>query len=135
MRTRQQTSLSNGMVSIFPYPFDPGMIKEPEQYNVRGLIPAPGLSQRDAAWVKTFYPPLSDNNYTKLKPFQSVPLTIMEGQQHNFTIEPEATRRGLVCPWRGRTVNLYRGSFRHRAGGDSGARSYDAGAQREDGKY
>ncbi|MDJ0718608.1 MAG: M12 family metallopeptidase [Prochloraceae cyanobacterium] len=77
--------------SIMHYPFEAGLIIEPEQYR-NGLDPAPGLSDRDKTWVKTFYPPLSDNDYTELKPFKSVSLAIEPGQQRNFTIKPDATR-------------------------------------------
>lgn len=77
--------------SIMHYPFEAGLIDEPAQYR-DGLAPAPGLSQRDKTWVRTFYPPLDDDDYALLTPFRSVELAIAEGEQRNFTIEPSATR-------------------------------------------
>lgn len=77
--------------SIMHYPFDPGLIIEPEPYR-NGLVPAPGLSDRDKIWVKTFYPPILPDEYIKLEPFNSVSLAIEPGQQRNFTVQPNATR-------------------------------------------
>jgi len=78
--------------SIMHYPFEAGLIKEPLKYR-NGLNPAGGLSPRDLIWVKTFYPPLTDADYADLKPFESVQLTIEAGQQKNFYIKPDATRK------------------------------------------
>ena len=77
--------------SIMHYPFEAGLIKEPAQYR-SGLRPTGGLSERDKTWVKTFYPLLTDNDYSELKPLQSVELDIAEGEQKNFIIQPTATR-------------------------------------------
>ncbi|MDJ0773100.1 MAG: M12 family metallopeptidase [Mastigocoleus sp. MO_167.B18] len=77
--------------SIMHYPFEGGLIIKPERYR-SGLEPATGLSSRDKVWVKNFYPPLGDEDYTKLQPSISVPLSIEPGQQKNFTIEPDVTR-------------------------------------------
>jgi Astacin (Peptidase family M12A) len=78
--------------SIMHYPFEPGLIKQPEKYRT-GLSPAGGLSERDKAWVKTFYPSLTQQDYTELKPFHSVQLELAPGQQRNFTFTPTATRQ------------------------------------------
>ncbi len=77
--------------SVMHYPFEAGLIQEPAKYRV-GLTPAGGLSSRDTAWVKTFYPSLSPSSYTKLEPFQSVELEIGPREQRNFTIVPDSTR-------------------------------------------
>lgn len=77
--------------SIMHYSFDPGLIKEPEQYRT-GLEPAAGLSERDREWVKSFYPLLTDHDYTELEPYHSVQLAIAPGEQKNFIIEPHDTR-------------------------------------------
>lgn len=77
--------------SIMHYPFGPGLIKEPVQY-VGGLYPAPGLSDRDKTWVRTFYPPMDQARYPQLKPFESAELHLAEGQQKDFAIAPDATR-------------------------------------------
>ena len=77
--------------SIMHYAFGPGLILEPAEHK-NGLNPAPGLSERDTTWVRTFYPPLVPDDYRILNPFESVPLAIAEGEQANFRITPEATR-------------------------------------------
>jgi hypothetical protein len=48
------------------YPFEPGMILEPEEYYKTGLNPDPGMSEEDRVWIRSFYPPLS--------PSESLPL-------------------------------------------------------------
>ncbi len=78
--------------SIMHYPFEAGLIKEPERYGETGLSPRPGLSQRDRAWVKALYPPLKKKDYSELRPFESAKLAIMAGQQRNYYIKPEITR-------------------------------------------
>ena len=79
--------------SIMHYPFAAGMILKPEAFKNPSLVPSPGLSARDKAWAKLFYPTLSVNDYKVLKPFQSVQATINAGQQLNFYVKPTATRR------------------------------------------
>ncbi|MCI0747549.1 MAG: hypothetical protein L0Y58_19260 [Verrucomicrobia subdivision 3 bacterium] len=74
------------------YPFDAGLILQPEQYR-SGLKPAGGLSERDREWVRKFYPPLGDADYQMLEPFKSLPLNIAAGQQVNLRFTPKATRR------------------------------------------
>ena len=78
--------------SIMHYPFGPGLILEPKGYRAGGLYPAPGLSDRDKVWVQAFYPPLAQNQETRLEPFKSVSLVLMPGGQKNFVIQPTATR-------------------------------------------
>ncbi|MBK5290617.1 MAG: matrixin family metalloprotease [Acidobacteriia bacterium] len=77
--------------SVMHYPFEAGLIVEPVRYSA-GLTPAGGLSPRDVEWVKTFYPPLTASDYTKLKAFESVRLRLEPSQQVNFIVEPEASR-------------------------------------------
>jgi hypothetical protein len=67
------------------------MIKEPEKYK-NGIHPAAGLSERDKTWVKTFYPPLTKDDYEKLLLLRSVRLNIAAGEQKNYIIQPTATR-------------------------------------------
>lgn len=78
--------------SIMHYPFEPGLIKEPAQFNATGIRPAGGLSARDKSWVKTFYPSKKGSTLPKLNPAESVKLSIAPGEQKNFEIEPTATR-------------------------------------------
>jgi hypothetical protein len=77
--------------SVMHYPFGPGMIKEPEEFR-KGIFPAGGLSGRDRTWVRAFYPPLTKGDYRELRPFEAAGLAILEGEQANFVIKPEATR-------------------------------------------
>ena len=78
--------------SIMHYPFEPGLILQPVEFLTNGLQPTPGLSARDRTWVKTFYPTMEEEVDERLLPFESARLTITEGEQKNFRIEPEATR-------------------------------------------
>jgi hypothetical protein len=77
--------------SVMHYPFEAGMISVPEQYRLQPLVPAGGLSARDTAWVRTFYPPL-EAAIPELVPFTSVPMTLEPSEQRNFRIRPSATR-------------------------------------------
>ena len=76
--------------SIMHYPFEAGMIVKPEEYK-NGIFPEPGLSDRDKAWVRAFYPALPDE-IPELKPYQSQSLAIPPGGQSNFVILPTSTR-------------------------------------------
>jgi hypothetical protein len=78
--------------SIMHYAFEAGLIRKPVGYR-DGLDPAPGLSERDRKWVKEFYPSLATKDYQKLKAFESVKLRLDPGNQANFLIEPQATRK------------------------------------------
>lgn len=78
--------------SIMHYELDPGFIVEPEKYR-DGLIPEPGLSERDITWVKTFYPPIEGLEETRLLPFRSRQLSLTAGEQVNFTVIVDATRK------------------------------------------
>ena len=78
--------------SIMHYNFEPGLIKQPARYYRDGLNPAPGLSERDKSWVRTFYPPFGPQPPATLKPFESVRLHLEPGGQADFTITPQATR-------------------------------------------
>ncbi len=77
--------------SIMHYPFESGLIKQPAEYRT-GLNPAGGLSPRDKTWVKTFYPPLAETDYTPLVPMVSAALPLQPAEQKNFRIAPTATR-------------------------------------------
>ncbi len=77
--------------SVMHYPFPGGFIKEPEAYR-SGVQPAGGLSARDREWVRSFYPPL-EPEHPLLEPFSPAFLSIQPGEQKNFVIRPDATRR------------------------------------------
>ncbi|WP_158860086.1 M12 family metallopeptidase [Lunatibacter salilacus] len=78
--------------SVMHYPFHPGLILEPSEYNINGITPSGGLSERDKIWVRTFYPPLEES-YPELKAFESAKLVLFPGEQQNFAIKPNASRR------------------------------------------
>lgn len=77
--------------SIMHYPFSAGLIRQPERYS-DGLQPRGGISERDRAWVRFFYPPLDDENLAELQVGRSEPLVVSDGAQQNFEILPQATR-------------------------------------------
>ena len=78
--------------SIMHYPFEAGLILQPEKYR-NGLQPAPGLSEKDITWVRTFYPPQNEDDFPKLELRHSVDLDIAAGMQKDFIIIPPATRK------------------------------------------
>jgi hypothetical protein len=81
--------------SIMHYPFEAGLIKEPEEF-VNGLNPAPGLSSRDAAWVQAFYPPQDPADQVELEPLRSQAVAILSGQQRDFIIRPTASKTYML---------------------------------------
>ncbi|MEQ9442435.1 MAG: M12 family metallopeptidase [Cyclobacteriaceae bacterium] len=76
--------------SIMHYPFGPGLILKPEEYQ-GGIDPEEGLSERDIQWIKTFYPPLEEE-LEELELFNAKRLFIQPGDQVNYVIRPTATR-------------------------------------------
>ena len=76
--------------SIMHYPFGPGLIKEPKKYQ-KGLSPKPGLSKKDIAQAKLFYP-LLEKKFPHLKLLQSQLLSIKQGEQKNFQVIPDSSR-------------------------------------------
>jgi hypothetical protein len=77
--------------SVMHYPFEAGLIQEPERYRA-GLSPAGGLSARDKEWIRTFYPPLRPADHKTLPLLASERLTIAAGEQRNFLLKPTVTR-------------------------------------------
>jgi hypothetical protein len=77
--------------SIMHYPFEAGLILEPERFR-GGLQPAGGLSARDKEWVRTFYPSLRPADHKELPLLTSERLTISAGEQRNFLLKPTVTR-------------------------------------------
>lgn len=116
--------------SVMHYPFEAGMIDRPEEYR-DGINPAGGLSERDRTWVQTFYPPLGPSDYTRLAPLQLERLSIQPGQQRNFVIEPEATRKYDIRTFgvSDTVIVLFEdqnGDLRYRAGDDDSGENYNA---------
>lgn len=82
--------------SIMHYQFEPQLIKGPAPYNEEGIFPQPGLSAYDIEEIRKFYPPLEESQYKKLVPFVSHPAEISPGQQLDFLIEPDSTRKYTI---------------------------------------
>lgn len=82
--------------SIMEYEFEPGLIDEPEQYDVRGLVPPGTLSPIDKQWALTWYPGTTAAP-TTLEPFQSVAVNLAAGQQVDYVIRPTASRKYTIA--------------------------------------
>ena len=83
--------------SIMHYPFDAGLILQPEIYQTQPLDPAPGLSALDKTTVKSFYPAMLQENQKLLESFRSYRLELSPGEQENFVIQPDATRSYTIA--------------------------------------
>jgi Astacin (Peptidase family M12A) len=119
--------------SIMHYPFEAGLIAAPADYR-NGLSPEGGLSERDKAWVKTFYPALTANDYKELRPFESATLNITPGGQSNFVIRPNATRKYEIRTFGASdtVIVLFEddaGELRYLAGDDDSGEDYNARLQ------
>jgi hypothetical protein len=77
--------------SVMHYPFEAGLITAPERYRA-GLRPRGGLSERDKAWVRTFYAPGDGQPLRELAPGRSEQLALRNGEQQDFEIRPDASR-------------------------------------------
>ena len=77
--------------SIMHYPFGPGLIAKPIEYNA-GLFPEEGLSGKDITYVKQFYPKIDKRTFLDLKPFHSEVISLANGEQINFEFVPDETR-------------------------------------------
>lgn len=80
--------------SVMHYAFAAGLIKQPAQYQ-GGINPAGGLSQRDLAQVRRFYPP-AQTNIQRLEAFRSQMLSLAPAQQKDFLIEPGESRNYTI---------------------------------------
>jgi hypothetical protein len=81
--------------SIMEYEFEPGLIDEPEQYDLHGLIPPGTLSDADKEWVRKWYPPQAAALPT-LQPFQLAAVNLAAGQQIDYAVKPTETRKYKV---------------------------------------
>jgi len=79
--------------SIMEYEFEPGLIDEPEEYDVNGLTPPGTLSQPDKEWALKWYPGLKAAALPVLQPFGSVAVDLAAGQQIDFAINPTESRK------------------------------------------
>jgi hypothetical protein len=77
------------------YEFDPGLVDEPEQYDLNGLYPPGTLSKADKEWVVKWYPPIKAAP-KKLEPFEAAAVKLAAGQQVDFVIEPPESRKYTI---------------------------------------
>jgi hypothetical protein len=78
--------------SIMEYEFEPGLIDEPQQYDINGLTPPGTLTGADKEWALKWYPALKTALPT-LQPFQAVAVDLAAGQQVDFAIKPTGSRK------------------------------------------
>src|SRR6266508_3751516 len=78
--------------SIMEYEFGPGLIDEPDQYDINGLVPPGVLSAADKEWSLKWYPTMKAA-LRKLKPFESAAVELVAGEQVDFMIEPTESRK------------------------------------------
>src|SRR5512143_156256 len=78
--------------SIMEYEFEPGLIDEPEQYDINGLTPPGTLSNSDKAWALKWYPPMAPA-LPILQPFKTAAVELAAGQQIDFAIKPTESRK------------------------------------------
>lgn len=78
--------------SIMEYEFEPGLIDEPEQYDINGLTPPGTLSAADKEWAVKWYPSVKATLPT-LQPFQTIAVDLAAGQQVDYAITPSESRK------------------------------------------
>ncbi len=77
--------------SIMEYEFEPGLIDEPDQYDVHGLTPPGVLSTADKTWALKWYPG-STATPAGLEPFKSVAVELKAGEQIDLVFKPTESR-------------------------------------------
>ena len=81
--------------SIMEYEFEPGLIDEPEEYDINGLTPPGTLSSGDKEWALKWYPGMKTKPAT-LRPFEAVAVDLAAGQQADFAIKPTSSRKYTI---------------------------------------
>jgi hypothetical protein len=81
--------------SIMEYEFEPGLIDEPERYDVNGLTPPGTLSNNDKQWALKWYPGMRAT-LPVLQPFQSVAVDLAAGQQVDYAIKPTSSQKYTI---------------------------------------
>ena len=82
--------------SIMEYEFEPGLIDEPETYDVNGLTPPATLSTTDKTWALQWYPGTTPQP-ASLEPFKSVAVDLAAGQQVDFAFQPPGSRKYTIA--------------------------------------
>jgi hypothetical protein len=96
LSTQQVQGSSWDPDSIMEYEFEPGLIDEPQQYDVNGLFPPGTLSNADKTWVAKWYPAATSQPAT-LQPFQSTSAELAAGQQIDYLFQPAGTRKYTIA--------------------------------------
>jgi hypothetical protein len=96
LNTQQVQGSSWDPDSIMEYEFEPGLIDEPQQYDVKGLYPPGTLSNADKAWAQKWYPGTTSQPAV-LQPFASAAVELAAGQQVDFVIRPEESRKYTIA--------------------------------------
>jgi len=78
------------------YRFSPGLIMTPDEYQTRPLIPEPRLSDMDISEVRKFYPAPAETSIPELKPYLSHLVGIDPGEQLDFLIRPDVSRKYVM---------------------------------------
>ncbi|GAA1864940.1 hypothetical protein GCM10009836_51570 [Pseudonocardia ailaonensis] len=78
--------------SIMEYEFGPGLIDLPEEFDVRGLTPPGTLSAADKEWAVKWYPGAAAEP-KRLDSFQAAPARLAAGEQADFVLKPEESRK------------------------------------------
>jgi len=99
LSTQQVQGSTWDPTSIMEYEFEPGLIDEPQKYDVEGLIPPATLSAVDKQMVLKWYPGAVAPPSGGLKPFESVAVDLAAGQQVDFTIQPTESRRYRIATY------------------------------------
>jgi hypothetical protein len=81
--------------SIMEYEFEPGLIDEPEKYDVNGLTPPATLSAGDKEWAVKWYPPIKAA-LPKLDALQMATAELAAGQQIDYAIKPSESRKYTI---------------------------------------
>jgi len=82
--------------SIMEYEFEPGLIDEPDRYDKHGLYPPGTLSAADKQWASKWYPSQTARP-ASLEPFESAAVQLAAGQQMDFLIQPQETRKYTIA--------------------------------------
>ena len=77
------------------YEFEPGLIAEPEQYDVNGLTPPGTLSPLDKQWALKWYPAMP-KSLSPLRAFKTAVLSLAAGKQADFSIKPSESRKYTI---------------------------------------
>ena len=81
--------------SIMEYEFEPGLIDEPDVYDVNGLTPPGRLSAHDKQWALKWYPAMP-KSLKALNAFQPAVLSLAAGKQADFAITPTESRKYTI---------------------------------------